>query len=169
MIMQMDPKDIFPKMPQEVFDMWITPLILDNGWPFHSTNCSVQNTRWEHLFADLTLGQWADCEFKLVKFPLSSLDFKATTWLYIDGIIDHCTAGAHTRTANLKNTQERFRACAEFILTNKRLPLPIMGIFRGGGWMIVDGHHRIAAAIWLAPAMDCDIIIPIWQAMDQSQ
>jgi hypothetical protein len=84
----------------------------------------------------------------------------------IDGLIRDYTTGTKTVTANLKNTENRFAALAKFIVVNEQLPHPVIGFFKNGRWLLVDGYHKMAALKWLAPKMKRGFVVPIWKAVN---
>ncbi len=68
-----------------------------------------------------------------------------------------------TAAANLKRTNERFRAGAAFIRSSGKLPAPVVGVLSNRGLLILDGYHRLAALFYLDKAEGFDL--PIWLAI----
>jgi hypothetical protein len=155
-----EPKDLFPKMPADVFDQWIAPLIPVYGWPFSSIDCSTENTKWCRFFAGRSLAQWAQFDFRLEELAYGVLKFEETTQWRIEGIIDHCTLGLPSKQANIHDTVNRFAACANFIRRHGCLPRAIIGIPHMGSLEIIDGHHRLAALIYVG--VPAEFKISIW-------
>jgi hypothetical protein len=132
-------------MPDEVFDRWIAPFIAQIGWPFVTTEDDLGNTRWKYLLARMPLSVWAAGQWRLIVLdakealadPLQEVMFRET--------IKGGVYGDKTLGANLQDTEERFRACADFIRINDTIPTPIVGTYCNGIFKILDGNHRLAA------------------------
>ena len=140
------PREFFPNMPDEAFDMWLAPLITRYGWPLLSIDAAVSiETKWGALLANIPLAFWHSSQWELRNIELTPKAFAFSSQMLVDSIVDHCTRGAYTMTANLGNTNQRFRALAEYVSINGRIPLPVVAVPRHGRFELVDGHHRIAA------------------------
>ena len=142
-------RQIFPKMPQEVFDLWIKPGVEIYGWSFLSTPEPLVGTRWQRLCAGSSLRDWVTLDWNLTSLPLMESIFHPQTVARAEAIIGHCVRGEQTVTANLHNTKERFWACASFIEINRRVPQPLIAVDLPAGFEIVDGNHRLAALVHL--------------------
>ncbi len=153
-------------MPQEVFDLWIAPQLEAYGWAFTSDECSLKGTSWQDFFASRSLREWAVLEWRLVQVRLSRQIFHPDTSWRIDGIIGHCVYGLNTDMANLDDTKERFRRCADFIRENGRLPAPVIGVPDFRGLELVDGHHRIAALFYVG--IPTGFQIPVWVGISEN-
>ena len=160
----MSPREFFPKMPDEVFDMWLFPLIEHIGWPYSELSDDILGSRWEMLLGQIQLNRWHSFNWELRHVVLTPNTLAHSSLMKINGIHDHCVRNAFTMEANLKNTKERFRACTEFFIANGRIPLPCVAIPRHGRLELVDGHHRLAA---LRKYGKFDIYaVPIYAAFD---
>lgn len=132
-------------MPDEVFSMWLAPFIAQIGWPFITIEDDLGNTRWKYLLVRTPLSVWNAGQWRLVEFdakkalsdPLQEVMFRE---IIKGGIYSHQTLGA-----NLQNTVERFRACADFIRVHDTIPQPIVGTFCNGIFKVLDGNHRLSA------------------------
>jgi hypothetical protein len=146
-----DPKDLFPRMPVEVFDLWIRPHIPDYGWPFSPTKPSVLGTRWYKFFTRQPISYWATLYWRLDKIKIGQNSLAGDTWLRIQWVIGAVVFGQNTPTAQLEDTSKRFWACAALIKNHGDLP-PIIGVATNAGFSVVDGHHRLAALVHLGMA-----------------
>jgi hypothetical protein len=157
---------MFPKMPQEVFDLWIAPHLEDYGWPFLSAGSSIAGSNWENFFAHRPLRKWADLSWQIIQIDPSQNIFHSDTMWRVKGIIGHCVNGFQTDMANIQNSQQRFRACASWITIHRSLPAPLIGIYdeHAFGFELVDGHHRLAALFHIG--FPRGFKIPAWAAMD---
>jgi hypothetical protein len=49
-------KTMLPNIPDEVFDLFLSPLITNNiGWPFQSLADALYGTDWQRIFYPFTL------------------------------------------------------------------------------------------------------------------
>lgn len=141
----MKPREFFPDMPDEVFDVWLAPFIEKIEWPFTDVNATLSGTRWNILFGEIPLCVWNQLVWTRLDLEFTKLDFNFFTTLAIESIIDHCVHGLSTGTANIHDTQERFFACAEFVRVHQTIPKPIVAIYKNNKIEVMDGNHRIAA------------------------
>jgi hypothetical protein len=156
------PKSIFPKMPQEVFGLWIAPHISVYGWPFVSVKDSLSGTSWQSFFLGRSLEHWANLDWQLSSItPSETVLFADTIWR-IEGIVGYCAYGRRTSQSNIHETEKRFLACASFIKEHRKFPCPIVGIARPDCIELIDGHHRMAALLYLGGPKGTPI--PTWIA-----
>lgn len=110
------------------------------------------------------------------KFTLRQLaDFRWTHGIYAleyihkssltraEGIIGFAVYGSLTEFAKIERTKERFWACANFITENHAVPGSLAGIMESGFVDVLDGHHRLAALLYLM-SQDEEIAhdLPFW-------
>jgi ParB-like nuclease domain len=157
----------FKTMPPEVFDLWIVPGIDSHGWPFSSVNDSVIGTAWDSFFIGRPLSFWANVEWRLLSLPMNESVYHPETALRVRWIFGNCALGEQTPTANLQDTKKRFWTAASFIQVNGKLPSPIVGITTKEGFEIVDGHHRLAALVFLR--FPNTFSLPAWIAIPESR
>lgn len=138
-------------MPDEVYDMWISPIAKEYGWPFVSVTESLEETKWKYVLARTPLEIWFRCEWELMEFQLSVIPFSDGSRMSVGSLIQRCKEGRDTIFAGVSGSEERFKACADFIAANNRLPKPIVGLIRNRKFEIMDGNHRIAALLSLRP------------------
>jgi hypothetical protein len=157
---KMTPREFFPHMPDEVFEMWLAPFIQQIGWPFTKITDDLSGTRWSILLKDIPLHVWNQLIWSRVDVEFSKINFAAFNKLAFEDIIGHCVHGRSTATANLPNTKERFRACAEFIRVHQTIPKPIAVMSRNNKIEVIDGIHRIAALLHVG--LPKGYRLPIW-------
>lgn len=152
----MTPREFFPHMPDTVFESWLAPFIEQIGWSFESLDADLSSSRWKYLLGLIPLSVWHGCTWSLVKLNIAAVRINPSSqWAY-QSIIDHCTTGAFTAiTANLQDTQERFRACTEYVRTNGTIPAPIVAIVRNNMLEVMDGNHRLAALFHVGVTDPC--------------
>jgi len=158
----MTPRDFFPHVPDEMFDMWLAPLIQEIGWPFSDLNASLLGSRWELLLSQIPLSTWYQLNWELSKIEIVKIksNFNVATLDGIESIINHCAFGLDTPVANLPNTKERFRAIADYIRIHKTIPKPVVLIYRSRRVEIMDGCHRFASLFHVG--VPDDYKLPNW-------
>lgn len=156
----MIPRQFFPNVPDEVFDMWLIPLAKDYGWPFENIHEETKDTKWYHTLGGLPLSFWHSAEWELTQRDLLSMPFSFITKFVLRSLIEQYQSGSHTVVANLERTKERFGACADFIITNGIIPKPIIVLERNGAFEIVDGNHRVAALLHVGVPQNYKV--PMW-------
>jgi hypothetical protein len=157
---KMTPREFFRYMPDEVFEMWLAPFIQQIGWPFTEITDDLSGTRWSTLLRDIPLDVWNQLIWSRVDVEFSKIDFAAFNRLAFEDIIGHCVHGRSTAAANLPNTKERFRTCAEFIRVHQTIPKPIAVMSRNNKIEVIDGIHRIAALLHVG--LPKGYRLPIW-------
>ena len=135
---KMTPREFFPYMPDEVFEMWLAPFIQQIGWSFTKITDDLSGTRWNTLLRDIPLDVWNQLIWSRIDVEFTKIEFAVFNKLAIEDIIGHCVHGRSTATANLPNTKERFRACAEFIRVHKTIPKPIAVMSRDKKIEVID-------------------------------
>jgi len=148
----MKPRDFFPNMPDEVFELWLAPLIEGKGWPFKSIEDDLQTTRWRYVLGlDYSLRQWAKCSWELMEIDLSQSSFTNGSISMVKAIIGHAVNNLPTETANVENTKERFSSCVSYIKEHGTIPKPIILTRVSDGFNVMDGNHRMAAIAFTKP------------------
>jgi hypothetical protein len=151
-------RQMFCKMPPEVFDLWIGPGVKNHGWSFLST--PEPSTKFERIFSGSSLRDWVTLNWNFTSLPLKQSIFHPQTVARAEAIIGHCVRDEQTVTANLHNSKKRFWACAAFIGMNRTVPQPLIAVNLAMDFEIVDGNHRIAALIHLGFGESFQI--PVW-------
>jgi hypothetical protein len=156
-------KKVFPKMPREVFDEWIAPSIEKYGWNFTSADESTAGSEWERSYGRENMLFFATADWNLSEQLIERRLFFFDTRQRADWIIRHATEGVKTKTANVHNTVQRFRACTSIVHQSGTIPKPLIGYWFGCQIELVDGNHRLAALIH-AFGFNGNVRVPIWLA-----
>lgn len=141
------PRNFFPNMPDEVFTMWLKPIAVHYGWPFIKPDESKDGTKWAAVFGDYDLNYWVSVKWRLSEIAITEETFTDFTCFRLNSIIKGCVECIPTLFTGVSGSQERFRACADFIRNNGRIPCPIIVFDKGCGIEILDGNHRVAALL----------------------
>jgi hypothetical protein len=152
-------RSIFKNMPDEVFYMWIGPLIGEIGWPFLSVQDSNFNTAWRLLFYGKSIQYIAKLSWERCEMPFASIRFEPFSEQRINGLIAGHVRGIDNRLMDIKGGRGRFFKFRELIAVNGRVPAPALLMLNDKDYSILDGNHRIAALASLPNAselmLDC--------------
>jgi hypothetical protein len=153
---------LFPAMPQDVLNLWLGPGVDKYGWPFQSVSDSITDSEWSGFLLGRSLSFWSQVQWSLLALPLDPAIFHPDTISRIDWIIGNCAFGKETPTANLQNTKQRFWTATSFIRENSAMPQPLVVFFDECDFIILDGNHRLAAAVFLG--LDKNFSFAAWVA-----
>ena len=153
-------KSMFPNMPDEVFNMWLSPIIRDhNSWPYTNIFSPHPSHQWSKYFGLYAIADISHClwyKFSL-NFDMGCLDPMSNETIKVI-IENHVHNFDATGSFNVRNSKIRFFGFVEFIKRTKSIPGPIIGINAEGGLRILDGNHRLSALthIGLRGCIPCD-------------
>jgi len=154
---------LLANMPDEVFSLYIEPLIQLHGWPFDSLDTSYdtpEKRRWFYMFDGHRIQTISDLSWERDKMSFSLAGFHPTAQRTIFGLLDQHVRGIPTAYADVINTKARFASCRAFIASTGRLPKPVILLEEWEGLRILDGNHRLAAMASLPHADQC--VIDCW-------
>lgn len=157
----MVPAFLFPKMPDEVREMWLDSIAEGKGWPFASVNESTKGTDWQYVFP-FPLAELADFDWNLETANLSEKPLCQDSLAPITGLLQQHVMKLDAGYAHLHRTHERFWACADYIKSNNSIPAPVILLDNGNRFRVLDGYHRLAALAHIHPP-DC-FKLPAWVA-----
>ena len=157
---------IFSKMPDALFDAYRSPLIHDVGnWPFQTCDDITYGTDWYRLFCVVSMHELASCSWTLGSFtptvtnitPQSLGDITQLVQNYNGALLrlfsnydyEYCRASTAYHIKELKEKDSFTQPVALY---------PINGKFH-----VMDGNHRIAAALLLS-TLGQTFSIPAWVA-----
>jgi len=139
-------RKLLANMPDEVFGIYIVPLIQLHGWPFESLDTQSPDTAlWMLMFDNQSVKMINQLSWKRYEMPFSLAVFHPRAQRTIFGLLDEHIRGIPTPYANVINTKARFRSCREFIARTGRMPVPVVLQQDPMGLRILDGNHRLAA------------------------
>jgi len=143
-------RQVFDKMPDEVFNTYIVPLIKFHGWSATSKHSMVSD-RWRRAFDNQRLKTIAELSWQRKELSFTETIFHPDSECRIGWLIAQHTRGANTPLANLADTKTRFIKCRQFIARTGRLPVPVILMRDYFSYRLLDGNHRIAALASLSP------------------
>lgn len=144
-------RSLLPDMPDEVFDIYIEPLIQAHGWPFtflEEVPTSPEASRWFQMFDRQSLKTISDLSWERHTTRFSFTAFHPRSQDVITAIIEHhSNIRFHAAIANVADTRNKFLRARDYIARTGTMPVPV--ILQqdplGLGLRILDGNHRLAA------------------------
>ncbi|MFA4918584.1 MAG: hypothetical protein WC581_04960 [Thermodesulfovibrionales bacterium] len=138
---------MLPKMPSEVFDTFLVPLIInDIDWPFLSIYDSLNGTDWYRILYPFSLSSLSKLKWKLSSFLLNKDILCKGSQDDIDMVILNKTTDVWALIGrDSKPSRDSLAWHKKNIITTGRLSAPVAVAVTPLGIKILDGHHRITA------------------------
>lgn len=137
-------REMFPNLPDEVWNIFIVPLNDDRSNIFDTH----VNGRWFVHFGGLSIEAFSKLQWNLTILPTNEIldNFTITD---IDRILSYCNIkdSPYARARfigydpSIRTTVAKY---TEFIAKARRLPAPIVGIRTNAKFKVLDGNHRLA-------------------------
>lgn len=112
-------------MPDELFSLYMEPLIEEHGWPFTSPD-SPTNMPWWQLFDGLPFKTICQLSWKRQEIAFSFGLFHRYAQTQISGLLMTHIRGINTEYASIPNTAARFRRARDYIEHTGRMPVPVV-------------------------------------------
>lgn len=139
-------RGLFHRMPEQVFSMWMSPIIDKIGWPFEGLDDSTFGTEWDRLFLRRSIKQIAQLQWERREMSFARIRFTPNSKSTITALVQfHIYGVFHPQIARIPDSRERFESARQFAQLNRRTPAPCVLMHEIGAYSILDGHHRIAA------------------------
>jgi hypothetical protein len=135
------------KMPDELFALYMEPLIKEHGFPFYLPD-SPTTWPWTQLFDCHSFKTICELSWQRNEIAFSLAAFHVFSQKQIKGLLQTHILGIQTEFyKDIPNTEARFHRARSYIARTGRMPLPVvvMQDLDGGGLRILDGNHRLAA------------------------
>lgn len=158
-------RDAFPNLPDEIWSTFIERLNNDglNDFDFNS------HGRWFVHFGGLSIKGFSDLRWRMISHPLAELRIAldAYTTIDIDEAIKFLLSDDSPESrARFKRydpmTRKTIARYVKFIEKTRCLPTPIVGIRTSTGFRVLDGHHRLIAALYFEAQNSISIDIDAW-------
>lgn len=137
-------RKMLPKMPEEVFQIWIAPLIKTGGWPFLSV-ASRSSGKWFNNLGGHSLQVVSKLDWHLQNLPGSLAGFSPDIPKRISLLAQQYSTGIQKFDRVVINGPARYRRALQYVVTHGNIPKPIVVIKGVRGMCILDGNHRMAA------------------------
>jgi hypothetical protein len=158
---------MFTTLPCQVCELWLDPIVERYGWPFQSVDETTHGTEWRWVLPRMNLRQLAEFEWKREDVDFATKPLCQESLRTIRGLYQQHVLGLDTLFTSVAATQERFRACAEFILEHHTLPQPVILRDLGDSFELLDGNHRITAM--LSVGLNVAFHVPAWIAIPSNK
>lgn len=141
---------MFSKMPEEVFDLFLRPLIMtDMGWPYSSVNDTLMiGSPWCCVLHPFSLRQLAEMDWTLEECVLdqntlveSCVQDLELVWQNYQGRLPRNTSYDYDDCRS--RTQKQLDIIRE---SGKPSLIPVVAVDYNGKLKLFDGNHRIVAA-----------------------
>lgn len=142
-------RDMLPNLPNEIFEMFIVP---QNEAPLNIFDSQPEG-RWFYHFGGLFLEEFNKLRWRRTELSFDENIFHPDTYSDIAGLIDHIKKGStfSEKSPYPADSRERVIWQRDIIKKTGRLFAPIVCIRTSGYLKLLDGSHRIVAAISSSP------------------
>jgi len=136
-------------MPDEVFNIWLRPHIEAYGPPVHCDSEQQTDCRWLKEFRYRPYSFWSTVRWKKSIAEVSKLPLEqracALTKKLGENFIEYETSKRWDRTG-VTDSLQRMNQLVDYVRSNGSFPAPIVCLASNSEWLLLDGHHRLAAA-----------------------
>jgi hypothetical protein len=151
-MLPLPPRDCFPHMPDELFDMWIKPEIASRGWPFRGDETIVSDPAWAKYLRNhgphfWRAVRWNRVSQSFVGIPIEKRAKDLTNKLAC--FAREFAETGFTPPGLIKGSLPKILALADVTNANGEIPKPLVCLVQGDEWWLMDGHHRLAALFLL--------------------
>ena len=157
-------KRLLPNMPEELFRLYMEPMIIQHGWPFYSLE-SPTTMPWSQLFDCHDIRTISELFWQRHEFPFSIRVFHRYSQRQIKGLVATHVFGDTNEYSSLPNTKARFIQAQSYLGESGRMPVPVV-LMKDANTQtidelrILDGNHRLAAMASLPNSTAC--IVDCW-------
>ncbi|MFC1645769.1 hypothetical protein ACFL2Y_01145 [Candidatus Omnitrophota bacterium] len=151
----LEARKMLPKMPEEIFKLWLDGRIRSNGWPPSGTN-------WQRALRNKPINFWQKLDWNKRIIALRFEIFTEATKNIIRELIDARFFGKANSCSDIKGSSERMSKIIEYIEENNALPGHLILMKDGKFYEIVDGCHRLAAFFKLKVKINIKDNLEVW-------
>ena len=136
----------FKGMPDEVFELYLFPLISELGWPFQYASQSVVGTKWHRVLNGVELMDLVNAKWGFGKIDLLKVTLHPDSQKDIDLVIDNSNSNMDTFLGyDFKRCRESFRFNQDYLLKHGEFIAPIVLLQTSDSYLrVLDGNHRLA-------------------------
>ena len=146
-ITEAEVRALFPRMPAEVFDLWLGPAYAESGWPHFAETYILHSPSWRaHLVGRLP-SFWAGVTWSLRHEVLRNIVWDEGADQKVAVLAEHWAKYKHGGEWKLTpNSPVRLQSVDAHLQQHNALPGRLVCLNANDRWYLLDGHHRIAAA-----------------------
>jgi hypothetical protein len=137
-------RQLLHNMPDEVFELYMKPLIARYGWPYRSVD-SPTGENWFRRFDGHSLKTMSQLSWERREMPFSFDVFHPSSKERLALMVETHMRGRRTPFAQVMNAKARFFRCRDYIARTGQMPAPVILMKDPEGLRILDGNHRLAA------------------------
>ena len=142
-------RQLLPKMPEDIFRLWLDGRIEANGWP-------PVTSVWRGALREKPFEFWQQLEWDRRIVSLSIDKFTSAARGIINGLIEANFMGIpNDYSMTLADSKERIANIIEYIASHGSLPSTLILMEDNACYEIVDGSHRLA--VFFAVGADAQI------------
>ena len=143
-----------PNVPDDVFTLWLDPLITEHGWPPFADP-------WPRLLIQRTFGFWQSLRWKKQSIDLARSKVSGANRNHARGLAMAAYAGVPNEYSELAfESEERLERISKYAETERSLPGALIFLRMPSGTLeVVDGKLRLAvlAACEMSHGATCEI------------
>jgi hypothetical protein len=141
-------KAMLQNLPDEVFNMFITQINDTESSLFDS----MPGGRWFYYFGELTVEAFSYLQWQRKVLTFKDTIFHPISGRDIDNLVHYCKLEGNLIARALypeysPDSPARLAGIKEVIMNTGRLPAPIVAIRTDTGIRVLDGCHRLSAAV----------------------
>lgn len=140
-------RSLLTNMPDEVFDIYIKPLIQAHGWPFSSLDepPTPETLRWFQMFDHQSVQTISQLTWERYVAGFVFSAFHPRAQQVIVALIKWHVGGVNTFVTNIADSRVKFFSARAYIEKTGTVPVPVILQRDPLGLRILDGNHRLAA------------------------
>jgi len=139
-------KALLSKMPDEVFQNFISPLIDDIGWPFTHENNILHGTVWQRILSPLALWQLCNMTWERKTIVLGEIFLYENSKKAIDLVIRNKTEELSVMGYDSGYCRQSLLYHENIVNSGQKFSTPItLALLENKTYLILDGNHRIAS------------------------
>jgi hypothetical protein len=153
-------RQLFPTMPEEIFDLWFDDRIEANEWP-------AIGPVWDAALRHKSIIYWQGLTWSKQTLALQFANLTAPTQKIISELTLSSFYNKSTDVGRHMGNQSTEKLCRilNYVQTHRRLPNPLIFILDGSLYEIVDGCHRLALFLYLrSNSRTSHLIVPYQEA-----
>ena len=154
-------RSMLNKIPDEVFDVWLSPVIKKHGFPFKDVNDNTHKHILFGYFCCTSLELISDLDWqRFSDLTTKNICLKETSIMTIQSIITYYSTDKWTLGVGpIINSKERLLFQKRSMQRTGRIETPIIFRKTPHGLLVLDGSHRLAA---LFSTNNSDILFDAW-------
>jgi len=127
----------FPRMPDEVFNLWLRPEVERAGWPQEAEEVILLSPSWNRHLRGYKPSLWAAVSWRQSEFTLASTSIEERAF--------EVALALATQYNTDPSSRPRVGSLLSCLRESRSFPKPLVFYASGEQWLLLDGQHRLAA------------------------